>query len=919
MNNANEEYISMCEFYDYLEENTDIRFKHKFSCISRRKNTLKNFYSKKSFEEALKDGYKIDGDEVWVNKQKVIKAVEKYNESIPFIALIEAVAEHGYYCKRRTVYKKLNVYKIPIIHLVEKYISKKDYNKTIDRIEQVKKLGCIGLVDLYEELKRRNPSFIHTPNSLAKILTKEFKGRFIYMNDLGNFTGTNLYPEKIVQELIEYYEKHLYSFINLTYEQYKNITDEELEEEFRVISLIELNKMLGFGRSKFNPEVLKNKLESEKVKIIYKSNELIYVNKEWIEYVKFIKEQCVALSDIRRLSSGIDKQASKRDEKFTFINRLYIEKKYVVEIERESNLRKEVENAKTLYQYFEVRHKQLENIKKNKFIKFNDIYKKFVKSRKVKGSIKGSATFNVYELFINNMKKDFDLLDLVEIKKLTDKVLYSIEKENDRLVFLAFTTYLNKVSKINIGLYKDEKVSNTKKEYDKERFIKLLFTLTCIINDKDSRAKLYRDWHLSSAVAYTFSLFCLAWRRKDIQSKLSKPIFEFISSYQDAESLIEWFEQGNELDEMTAIKICKGIEEETERIRKETNKTKAELMCTISEEFAKDLATLLCICEANRQIHKKKTSLRGTRVQHDNMFEKESLYPTRLQLLFKKKLDIDVTEILGGDFDNIRMNKSYSNNIKEKAEELKIAFSYGVVTRARSHKVSRGKLASEMTKVYLNRDISNESLRAFAFGTMGSVLHVINKMINNEYENLSNEKKVEIIQNMNITPLEIEKNVQYIINKINAMENEIIKYFDNNGKKDELLDRLIYGKFFGITDRTKCLIKVTREKKNGITGVFSESFKNCPLGRKNCFGCDYMIAMRFFIYTLEEKLNEIIVKVEECEDYDLDLEIYSSQLKTIYLPLIEDLGEKLLGNEVGKIFDRVRYLKAVKKIDERRN
>ena len=301
------------------------------------------------------------------------------------------------------------------------------------------------------------------------------------------------------------------------------------------------------------------------------------------------------------------------------------------------------------------------------------------------------------------------------------------------------------------------------------------------------------------------------------------------------------------------------------------------------------------------------------------MFEKESLYPTRLQLLFKKKLDIDVTEILGGDFDNIRMNKSYSNNIKEKAEELKIAFSYGVVTRARSHKVSRGKLASEMTKVYLNRDISNESLRAFAVGTMGSVLHVINKMINNEYENLSNEKKVEIIQNMNITPLEIEKNVQYISNKINAMENEIIKYFDNNGKKDELLDRLIYGKFFGITDRTKCLIKVTREKKNGITGVFSESFKNCPLGRKNCFGCDYMIAMRFFIYTLEEKLNEIIVKVEECEDYDLDLEIYSSQLKTIYLPLIEDLGEKLLGNEVGKIFDQVRYLKAVKKIDERRN
>ena len=608
MNNTSEEYMSIDELYDYLEENTNIKYKHKSETKRARKNTLKNFYSKKSFEEALEDGYKIEGDEVWVNKQKAIKAVEKYNESIPFIALIEAVADYGYYCKRRTVYKKLNVYKIPMIHLVENYISKKDYNNTIDRIEEVKKLGCIGLVDLHEELKRRNPSFIHTPNSLTKILTKEFKGRFIYMNDLGNFTGTNLYPEKIVQELLEYYEKHSYSFINLTYDQYKNITDEELEEGFRVISLIELNKMLGFGRSKFNPAVLRSKLESEKVKIIYKNNELIYVNKEWIEYVKFVKEQCVALSDIRRLSSGINKQASKREEKFTFINRLYIEKKYVVEIERESNLRKEVENAKTLYQYFEVRHRELKNTKKNKFRKFNDIYKKFVKSRKVNSTVLGSATFNVYELFIKNMKKDFDVIDLEGIKELTYAVLYTIEKENDRLVFLAFTKYLNKVSKIDVGLYKDEKVSNIKEEYEQERFIKLLFTLTCIINDKDSRAKLYRDWHLSSAVTYTFSLFCLAWRRKDIQRKLSKPIFEFISSYEDAESLIEWFEQGNELDEMTAIKICKGIEEETERIRKETNKTKVELMCVISEEFAKDLATLLCICEANRQIYRK-TSL----------------------------------------------------------------------------------------------------------------------------------------------------------------------------------------------------------------------------------------------------------------------------------------------------------------------
>ena len=301
------------------------------------------------------------------------------------------------------------------------------------------------------------------------------------------------------------------------------------------------------------------------------------------------------------------------------------------------------------------------------------------------------------------------------------------------------------------------------------------------------------------------------------------------------------------------------------------------------------------------------------------MFEKESLYPAQLQLLLKKKLDIDVTEILGGEFHNIRMNKSYLNHIKEKAEELKVACAYGVVTRARSHNVSRGKLASEMTKVYLNRDVNNESLRAFAVGTMGSVLHVINKMINNEYENLSSQKQIEIIQNMNITPLEIEKNVQYINKKINAMENEIIKYFNNNGKKDELLDRLIYGEFFGVTDRTKCLMKVTRENKSGINAIFSESFKNCPLGRKNCFGCDYMIAMRFFIYTLEEKLNELIGKIEECEDDDLDLEIYSSQLKTLYLPIIEDLGEKLLGNEVGNIFDQVRYLKAIKKIDERRS
>jgi len=167
---------------------------------------------------------------------------------------------------------------------------------------------------------------------------------------------------------------------------------------------------------------------------------------------------------------------------------------------------------------------------------------------------------------------------------------------------------------------------------------------------------------------------------------------------------------------------------------------------------------------------------------------------------------------------------------------------------------------------------------------------------------------------LGVTPYTIERNIQKITNKIASMKNEIDRYFQSGGEKENFLKELLYGQgFYGINEKTKCLLKITRKNKNEIIRIKSENYIKtnnkiieCPERRDSCIGCDYMIALRYFIYEFERRANTILDELESCE-HDLDKKIIIYSFNNNYIPVLNDLA-MVLGDEVKNVIDTKRFM-----------
>ncbi|MGN2349570.1 hypothetical protein ACTFH7_13810 [Clostridium cagae] len=446
--------------------------------------------------------------------------------------------------------------------------------------------------------------------------------------------------------------------------------------------------------------------------------------------------------------------------------------------------------------------------------------------------------------------------------------------------------------------------------YKEEEFINLLIKLIDIIADKENIKKIYRNWNLSSVVTYIFMHYSLAWRKMDLASKLPAPILQNIEGVTDGESFIRWLEEGNEITDKMANTICKELENKTKRLKLKASKNNQELSCVISSSLSKEVAMLICLSEANRQIHI--SNIRRKR-KHIGLFNTMFLEPREIQKAMKENFDIDINEILEGGFSNRRMNKSFMTLVKEKAEELGLAYSYYYAQVSRGHKSTVGSL-SETTKIYLKKDINKAALMAFSMGTMGSVVYTILQLVSSGYKDRSLIEQIKLQKDLGLTPYDLERNISKITNRVSLMENEIDKYFKSGGKKEQFFKRLIYGQdFYGIEEKTKCLIKITQKDGYGIKRISSLNYNKinnkiieCPKKRNSCIGCNYMIALRYFIYEFESRFNSILEELENCE-CDLDKKIIIYTINNNYIPVLNDLA-MVLGDEVRKVIDIKRFI-----------
>lgn len=920
----NEEYILIKEYIVYFHKETGIGLD-----LGRCNPKFKKMYK----ENIEGQNVIMENNIIYLRKKWVIESVELYKLSISVSDAIKVIEKNKYmkidYVDRSSIENRCKVFTIPIIHNTYKYIFRENLNLILEAIEEIYTKECINGNELLYAVNSmfKGITFGATSKLIFKFI-RDNKLEVIKRDYIGNLKTPilDLYPKATVDKVIENVrtrcEDYVIKLINLTFEEYYNLSAEEFNKEYKELTPSEFNEISGYKDINTKFRNCKRIFNDTKVKCIWIHQRAIYVSKkEYKEFLEF-KNNYVNINQLEE--RGINIKGFIKIIKNNNFDIIYYKQKYYInnnDVPRFIGIRNklsDLESSNTIYDKFMVKIKYYECEKKDKFSSFNSLYKSFIRLISKNNNILNinSKFFSTYVLLLDCLEKDLVLDNKDYNNKMFKKaLLMSGNSINNRNGVIQFSNYLIKNKGFEINKLTDIKEKTPLSVYEQEEFINLLIKLIDIIGDKESIKKLYRNWNLSSSITYVFMHYSLAWRKNDLANKLSVPILERIDGVTDGESFIKWLEEGNEITDRMAYDICKDLENMTRRLNLKASKNNQELSCVISSSLSKEVATLLCICEANRQIHSKNIR----KIKSDTgLFNPMYLEPKQIQKIINDNYNVNINEILSGGFSNIRMNKSFLTLVKEKAEELGMAYAYYYAQVSRGHKAKSEQLA-ETTKIYLKRDIEKASLMAFSMGTMGSVVHTILQLVSRDYKDNDVLEQIQLNNSLGLTAYTLERNVKKISNKIISLDREIDRYFKSGGEEKSLLKELFFGQdCYGINERTKCLIKITRKDKGSISRIKSLNYNKisnriieCPMGRESCIGCDYMIALRYFIYEFEKRFNTILDELDNCS-YDLDKKIIIYSINHNYIPILNDL-EIVLGDEVRSVIDIERFIKLVEK------
>lgn len=917
-----------------FEQYDEVSIKYLRNIMSEKtKDILKRKLSRENLEEY---SIKHKGN-IYVNKKYISEWFKLNSNIIEFEYALEIIKNElidklNYETEiiklSRLLKEKVEVFNVYLFNKEIRAINKDKFELILEGIDYIKISDCINAKELVEKVnsKYKGLKFGITEKNIFNFI-RDNKLKVFNSNFIGNFytNKMNLYPketaEKVYNNIKDVIINGKISLINMSFEEYFSLTDEDFSK-FRILNDYEKNAITDIVKNVvFND--LHRTFKYTDVKVIFVRNVNVYVSiKEFQEFENF-KNNYIDVNNFEEEGLKFRRKMAENNgiEVRYYKDKLYIKKSDIDKYSTLYNSKRLFTEAETIYDKFLIKIKYGPNKNERSYPKFMAYLLEFVKfiNKTNKTHVPVFSLYGMYNQILDSIKVDLEPNNKEENNKLFTKVIRkSYIQKNLRSITLQFIKFLIKNKNFKLNNIYDVREKNSLQPYEKEQFITLLAKLIEVVGDKDKLKKTYRDWNLSSIITYIFMHYCLAWRKTDLTSKLPDPNLKMIEGVTDGESFIKWLEAGNEINDALAYDICKSIEEATNRLRKISSKNEVTLCCVISEVFYKEVATLLCINKANREIHMK---IKSKARKNNSIFNNRYLEHTNMNPLLIENFNIDLEEILGDGFHNIRMNKGFMSLVKEKAEELNLAYSYYYAQVSRGHVADDGALA-ETTKIYLQKDISKASVMAFSTGTMGSIAYTLLELIDKEFKNKSDNDKVNAIQNLNMTPYTIENNVKIISNKISVVKREINQYFIKGGYKNNLLKEILYSQnSYGIENRTKCLVKITRDGEVGINRIKSKNYNDkfhstkwCPFNKKSCIGCDYMIALRYFIYEFDLKFNHVLNDLEFAET-KIDKEIAISSINELYLPVLNDLAI-ILGDEVHQIIDTNRYLRLAESVEE---
>ncbi|MDU3527037.1 hypothetical protein [Clostridium sp.] len=577
----------------------------------------------------------------------------------------------------------------------------------------------------------------------------------------------------------------------------------------------------------------------------------------------------------------------------------WINKSDIDDITSYFHTRNRFNEAETAYGKLQVYLSSMEKIKNDKIpetLKYFDSHclEKSNKSKK-RQLIDYATTFKyTYMVITSKLTKEIYELNSQEIGELIKHAeSYSKATAGEiRFIYNRIVTEKNMPEKV---LPISKKKTKEIPAYELERYFHILAKLMDKLCDETFINSLLGNRTLSSLALYIYTHYISVWRRADIVLDLPKPNLKLIG-FGSGQAFIEWLKSGNCFTEAMGKIICEDVQEKIYTHRKTANKNGGDLLLYVSEYMYGTYGLLLAICEANRQL----TPSDG-KADVDTLIAKGSMYHKRqreiLPLIFE-----DAEDIFEGDvFSNLRANKAFQTYVAKKSEEWNIGVGYVLASIFRGHKIN-SKLIAEVTKVYITKDVNEASVRAFNMGVMSGVKYRLLEAIGVD---ISDEKKEidKAVSDIKLNPFQIELTMKNLAEKSKT----ITKFLDKilTGKHAEItLKELLYGKSsYGKHVYTRCLYRAYVNAKEGQREYTINSTKPCIYANsEGCIGCSLVVAERFFLYEVAERLSSAVDALNSAEN-EVDKRIHFYRIANLYMPMIKEAYAELGMNEVESIVD----------------
>lgn len=227
---------------------------------------------------------------------------------------------------------------------------------------------------------------------------------------------------------------------------------------------------------------------------------------------------------------------------------------------------------------------------------------------------------------------------------------------------------------------------------------------------------------------------------------------------------------------------------------------------------------------------------------------------------------------------------------------------YMLAALARSHKGSYGNF-SATTSVYI-RDAKMSGYTAsyvarelFERGVLSAIPSMLLKMITNEaYDKLSVPSQTDLINVLNMTPMDVEKTVALMQANMTASI-EIVKTIYQSCSEERILQ--ILHRIGSNQAPSKC---------DGCLCVMSAMKKLCPYpDNANCISCEYEISTKTTMYLMVKEYKRLI-EVYSKSQSELEKSRCKSMAQIVILPAINEMlseTEAQYGPEALKVLEQV--------------